>query len=126
MDWYKILLVGTGGMLGSVARYVTVRSISERIQAIFPYGTLTVNIIGSLILGIVYGLALRKTDISDNVKLFLGVGFCGGYTTFSSLAWESVSLFNQKMTGISLLYIGISLVMGILALLTGIWLTRFF
>jgi CrcB protein len=126
MDWYKILLVGTGGLLGSVARYVTVRSISERIQAIFPYGTLTVNIIGSLILGIVYGLALRKTDMSDNVKLFLGVGFCGGYTTFSSLAWESVSLFNQKMPGISLLYIGISLVTGILALLAGIWLSRFF
>jgi fluoride exporter len=126
MDLYKILLVGTGGLLGSVARYVTVRSISERIPTIFPYGTLTVNILGSFILGIVYGVALRKTDMSENIKLFLGVGFCGGYTTFSSLAWESVALFNQKMAGSSLLYLGISLVTGILALLTGIWLSRFF
>src|SRR5688572_21727062 len=117
MDLYKILLVGTGGLLGSVARYVTVRSISERIPTIFPYGTLTVNILGSFILGIVYGVALRKTDMSENIKLFLGVGFCGGYTTFSSLAWESVALFNQKMAGSSLLYLGISLVTGILALL---------
>jgi fluoride exporter len=126
MDLYKILLVGTGGLLGSVARYVTVRSISERIPTIFPYGTLTVNILGSFILGIVYGVALRKTDMSENIKLFLGVGFCGGYTTFSSLAWESVALFNQKMAGTSLLYLGISMVTGILALITGIWLSRFF
>lgn len=126
MDLYKILLVGTGGLLGSVARYITVRSISERIPTIFPYGTLTVNILGSFILGIVYGVALRKTDMSENIKLFLGVGFCGGYTTFSSLAWESVALFNQKMAGSSLLYLGISMVTGILALITGIWLSRFF
>ncbi|HEY9049601.1 MAG TPA: fluoride efflux transporter CrcB [Ohtaekwangia sp.] len=125
MDFYKFFLVGSGGLLGSIARYATVRSVSEKIQAAFPYGTLTVNIVGSFILGLVYGLALRKTDMNEDVKLFLGVGFCGGYTTFSSLAWESVSLFNQKMAGTSLLYIGASLATGILALVIGIWLSRF-
>lgn len=114
-----------GGLLGSIARYITVKSITIKIPAAFPYGTLTANLVGSFILGFVYGLALRKTEMSENVKLFWGVGFCGGYTTFSSFAWESVTLFNQKMAATSLLYISTSLVLGILSLLAGMWLSRF-
>jgi fluoride exporter len=125
MDPIKIILVGIGGLLGSVARYITVKSITAKIPLAFPYGTLTANLVGSFILGFVYGLALRKTDMSENVKLFWGVGFCGGYTTFSSLMWESVSLFNQKMAATSVLYISTSLVLGILSLIAGMWLSRF-
>jgi CrcB protein len=125
MDLIKIILVGIGGLLGSIARYITVKSITAKIPAAFPYGTLTANLVGSFILGFVYGLALRKTGMSENVKLFWGVGFCGGYTTFSSFAWESVSLFNQKMAATSVLYISTSLVLGILSLLAGMWLSRF-
>jgi len=125
MDIYKILAVGLGGFLGSVSRYITVKSVDEKLNAIFPYGTLTVNIIGSLLLGIIYTLALKKAGVTENWKLFLGAGFCGGFTTFSAFAWENFSLFQQKFIGTSLLYMLASLVLGILALAVGVWIGRF-
>ena len=125
MDIYKILAVGLGGFLGSVSRYITVKSVDEKLNAVFPYGTLAVNIIGSLLLGIIYTLALKKAGVTENWKLFLGAGFCGGFTTFSAFAWENFSLFQQKFIGTSLLYMSASLVLGILALAVGVWIGRF-
>ena len=61
MDFYKILAVGLGGFLGSVTRYITVKSVDEKLNAVFPYGTFTVNVIGSLLLGIIYTLAITES-----------------------------------------------------------------
>jgi CrcB protein len=99
--------------------------VDNKLNALFPYGTLTVNVVGSFLLGLIYMLALRKAGISENARLFLGVGFCGGFTTFSAFALENFSLMEQKLASISLLYICISVVMGILALAAGIWASRF-
>ena len=125
MYFYKLLAVGIGGLLGSVARYITVKAVDQKLNAVFPYGTLTVNILGSFVLGLIYTIALRKTGMSENWRLFLGAGFCGGFTTFSSFAWENFTLLEQKLIGTSLAYMSVSLVAGLLALSFGVWLGRF-
>jgi len=125
MNLYKLLIIGLGGFLGSVARYVTVKFVDEKLNPVFPYGTLTVNILGSFLLGIIYIIALRKAGITENGRLFLGVGFCGGFTTFSAFALENFNLMQEKLIGTSVLYISVSIVGGILALVAGIWVARF-
>ena len=125
MSVYKLLIIGLGGFLGSILRYVTVRLVDSKLNALFPYGTLTVNIVGSFLLGIIYMLALRKAGLTENGRLFLGVGFCGGFTTFSAFALENFSLMQQKLMGTSVLYISLSVVAGILALAAGVWVSRF-
>lgn len=125
MDFYKVLVVGLGGFLGSIARYVTVKSVDEKLNTVFPYGTLTVNIAGSFFLGVIYALAIRKTGMTENWRLFIGAGFCGGFTTFSAFALENFNLIQQKMVGTSVAYLSISVVSGLLALAAGVWLVRF-
>jgi len=125
INLYTLFIVGLGGFVGSALRFLSIRFVDSKLNAIFPFGTLTVNIVGSFLLGLVYILATRKAGISENARLFLGVGFCGGFTTFSAFAMENFSLIEQKLIGTSLLYIIISVIMGILALAAGIWASRF-
>jgi len=125
MSVYKLLIVGFGGFIGSVARYLAVKLVDGKLNPLFPYGTLTVNIVGSFLLGLIYMLALRKAGLSENGRLFLGVGFCGGFTTFSAFALENFNLIEQKFFGTSLLYVSISVVVSILALAAGVWISRF-
>jgi fluoride exporter len=120
MNIYKILLVGLGGSLGSMLRYISARTIDTRINSSFPYGTLTVNLVGSLIIGVVYAITIRKTG-SDNWRVFLGAGFCGGFTTFSAFAVENLNMINQRMFSSSLVYIIGSILLGILAVVIGTW-----
>lgn len=124
MNFQNVLAVGLGGFLGSMLRYVSVKTFDQYLVRNFFYGTFTVNIIGSFILGILTGVALKRTDLSESMRLFIGVGFCGGFTTFSAFALENVSLINDKQIGNALLYIGSSVVVGILAVLAGIWIGR--
>ena len=126
MSGYKLLVVGLGGAIGSVARYLTAKVVDQKLNSVLPYGTLTVNLVGSFLLGIIYMLALRKAGLTENGRLFLGVGFCGGFTTFSAFALENFSLMQQKLMGTSILYISVSVVAGILALAAGVWVSRFF
>ena len=125
MDLYKLFLVGAGGFLGSIARYLTSRSVDGKINSIFPYGTLTVNIIGSFILGLIYSWIARKADGSENLKLLLATGFCGGFTTFSAFAFENLNMLGQKMSGISAIYIIVSLIFGVLAVMAGVILGKY-
>src|SRR6188472_1811736 len=120
MSLYKILIIGLGGFLGSVARYVTAKFVDDKLSPTFPYGTLTVNILGSFLLGLIYVIALRKIGLSENGRLFLGVGFCGGFTTFSAFALENFGLMQEKLVATSVLYISLSVVGGILALAAGV------
>ncbi len=121
----KLLVIGVGGFAGSILRYVIGKSIDGKISSSFPLGTLTVNIVGSFIIGFVYMLAMRKVGITENWRLFLGAGFCGGFTTFSAFAWENVNLLDQKLLGTSLIYISASIVLGLLAIVAGGWASRF-
>lgn len=118
MNIFKILLVGIGGSLGSMLRYVSAKTIDARLNSSFPYGTLTVNLIGSFIIGLLFALVAKRTN-SENWNVFFGAGFCGGFTTFSAFALENMTLLNQKMLATSMLYIISTLALGLLAVFIG-------
>lgn len=89
------LLIGIGGFLGSIARYLTASYFTKIIPSAFPYGTFAVNILGCLAIGIVYGLSERCSWFTPEWRLFLATGLCGGYTTFSSFTYENVELLQN-------------------------------
>jgi len=124
MNVYKLLAVGLGGFLGSIARYITVRLVDEKYNSVFPYGTLTVNIVGCFLIGFIYSIAARNFSLTENWRLFLGAGFCGGFTTFSAFAWENLNLIQQKHFAETAIYILASLVVGVVSVLVGVWIGR--
>lgn len=119
-----LFLVGLGGFLGSVARYLTQQGVGKWMPVIFPYGTLTVNIAGSLIIGIIYGLMDRSSLLSPEWRIFLATGFCGGFTTFSTFSYETLTLIRDGEYAFAGLYVGGSFIVGLLAVIAGITLTR--
>ena len=119
MNFYSLLIVGTGGFIGSVLRFVTTRFVQGSLSSTFPWGTLAVNVIGSLVIGFLYGLTLRDDMMNRNWQFFLVTGVCGGYTTFSAFAVENLSMINQKMIGSAVLYITITIGAGLLAVFVG-------
>lgn len=116
----NIFLVGLGGMIGSVMRYVAGLVIS---QERFPFSTLTVNIVGSFLIGAIMGIA-SKQDNFTNWRLFLVTGICGGFTTFSAFAWENLQLLHQQRYLIFVIYMAASLIIGLLAVTLGYWITK--
>ena len=111
----NILLVALGGAVGSVCRYL----LSGLNMASWPWGTFAVNILGSLIIGLLVGL-VSKGIISPEMKLLLVTGFCGGFTTFSTFANESFGMMKAGDVLITAIYIGASIVVGILAVWGGL------
>jgi CrcB protein len=120
----NIILIGTGGFLGSVLRYGSGQLISKLFETTHPTGTFFVNVIGSFIIGIVLGMFDKGAMVSDNWKLFLAVGFCGGFTTFSAFAIENFNFLQSQQFGLSLLYVGLSVILGLAAVYFGFWLVK--
>ena len=110
----NILLVAIGGAIGSVCRYL----LSGINFASWPWGTFAVNILGSLFIGLLVGL-VSKGIVSPEIKLLLVTGFCGGFTTFSTFANESFSMMKAGDVLQMALYLGASVVIGILAVWLG-------
>jgi CrcB protein len=121
----KILLIGLGGALGSILRYITAQLVAERI-ARFPavYGTFAVNIVGSLLIGIIYGLSERYQWLTPNLRFLLATGFCGGFTTFSAFAFDNVQLIQNGNYGVSIAYIVLSVVFCLAAAFAGFLIAR--
>ena len=115
------LLVGIGGIFGSLSRYLLGRIIAERANTIIPIGTFFINITGAFLLGIVYASGLN----SSLQKLFAD-GFLGAYTTFSTFMYEGVNLFQEDETLNALLYIICSLIIGIVGFIMGIWTVKIY
>lgn len=120
----NILLIGIGGFIGSVARYfVSLLNLSINFYSI-PVGTLLVNVIGSFIIGFLTGIAEKSTILTAEWRLFLMVGLCGGFTTFSSFANENLVLLHNGQIFSLLLYTGLSIFIGFLAVWLGYALTN--
>lgn len=119
-----LILIGIGGGIGSILRYVTTLFANRLFATIFPIGTFAVNFVGCLLIGVFMGLFEKQQLISSDWRALLVVGLCGGYTTFSSFTSESVSLFQADNTMTSFLYIGGSVILGLFATWLGLSLTR--
>jgi CrcB protein len=115
----QLLIIGLGGGIGSMFRYLIQIYIGRSITQAFPLGTLLVNISGCLIIGLLYGFAAKYAAITVEWRLFLVTGLCGGYTTFSSFSYESISLFKQGNYAYFILYTSLSFVLGLLATVVG-------
>jgi fluoride exporter len=121
-----LLLIGTGGFLGSISRFLASRFVQNNIPTAFPFGTFFVNITGCLIIGLVYGFSEKSTLFSSGWKMFLTAGFCGGFTTFSTFANENLAMLRDGDFFHFMLYTGLSVFLGIGATFLGVLLTKIF
>jgi fluoride exporter len=118
-----VILAGIGGLLGSIARYAAASFLTKLIPSAFPFGTFAVNILGCLIVGVIFGLS-EKFDWLPEWRVLLATGFCGGFTTFSSFAYENLALLQDKDYLTFALYSILSFTLGLAGTLTGLFLTR--
>ncbi len=116
----NILIVGLGGGIGSVARYLCQKYFYEYHPNPFPFGTFIVNILGCFLIGIFFALSEKGNIISHEWRIFLTTGICGGFTTFSSFAYENVTLIKAGDYLNFGLYAAASVALGILATFCGI------
>jgi len=119
-----IILVGIGGAAGSIARYVMATYLSRLFPSAFPYGTFAVNILGCLVIGVLFGLSERFSWFTGDWRIFLATGFCGGFTTFSSFAAENVQLLQQSNYLTFALYSIASFTLGLMAVFMGLTLAK--
>jgi CrcB protein len=119
-----LLIIGVGGFLGSISRYLVQGWMIRLFASPFPMGTFIVNISGSFLIGIIYAAAEKNGLLSNEWRLFLATGFCGGFTTFSTFSYEIVTMLRGGTAGYAAIYILASVVLGVLATLLGIWTIR--
>jgi CrcB protein len=121
-----ILIIGTGSFIGGVSRFLASRYIQNTVISGFPYGTLFVNVLGCLLIGIFNGMSERGNFMSAEMRLFLTVGFCGGFTTFSTFASENLSLLKDGNFFYFALYTALSVFLGLMATYFGNLVTKIF
>ncbi len=122
----SILIVGLGGFLGSSSRYITSIIVSKYFSSSFPLATFIVNIIGSLLIGIILGYAIKYQIKESNLILFLATGFMGGYTTFSAFAFENMQLLSSHNYSTFFLNIALSIIIGVAAAFVGFSIAKTF
>jgi len=105
VDYRAILAVAIGGAAGSLARYGMSIFVQNQVSGEFPFGTLVVNVSGSILLGFLMRFALETTSLSVEVRLLLTTGFCGGYTTFSTFSYDALVLMQRAAYGRASLYV---------------------
>jgi CrcB protein len=120
----NILLVGFGGAVGSIGRYLVQKYVNEWHPHPFPFATLLVNLSGCFLIGLCYGFMEKGDVLTPEWRLLLTTGLCGGFTTFSSFAYENVTLLKTGDFGYLGLYIAASVILGIAAVFGGIFIFR--
>lgn len=118
----RYLLISLGAVLGANARYLTGVWAAERFGAGFPYGTLLVNASGSLVLGFLIAALEGRLPLPSDLRFFLGVGFLGAFTTFSSFTVETLLLLRTSGAGLGIANLFINNFAGLAAALLGFWL----
>jgi len=110
-----IIIAGAGGFLGTVFRFLASRYFQNLASTSFPLGTFIVNIVGCLLIGMFYALAEKGDILSAEWRIFLTVGFCGGFTTFSTFTGDNLALLRDGNFLYFSLYTGLSVFLGLLA-----------
>lgn len=121
----QLILIFLGGGTGSLLRYGVSKLLNSHVSQI-PYGTLLVNCIGSLLIGLILGISTKNDSLTANQLAFVVIGFCGGFTTFSSFSYENSMFLKSGDLFNFFTYTLASLILGILSVMLGLWLVKFF
>lgn len=124
MNWLFILAVALGGAVGSVARYLIGIGSGKLFGLNFPWGTLIINVTGSMLIGAFAGLFAFKWDLPQSMRIFLTVGICGGFTTFSTFSLDTYYLIERSEFAAAGFYIVSSVVLSIAGLVGALHLIR--
>lgn len=120
----QLILVGIGGGLGSMLRFLVSVSTSRFVHGTFPLPTLLVNLSGCFLIGVLVGIFSQPPYVSNNMRFLLITGFCGGYTTFSTFAHENLLLIENQQIPLAISYTLLSVVLGIALVWAGIWVSQ--
>lgn len=119
-----LILIGTGGAIGSILRYLSAVLVNKYFNGAFPLATFCINMLGCLLIGIAMAIIEKQSWAGTDFKFLFVTGFCGGYTTFSAFAHENVSLINTNNTLMAFTYIGASVITGLVFVWLGILLGK--
>jgi CrcB protein len=114
-----LFIIGSGSFIGGITRFLISRYVQNQALSTFPYGTFLVNVAGCFLIGIFYGLSERGNLMNAELRMFLTVGFCGGFTTFSTFANENISLLREGDFFYFALYTSLSIFLGLMATYIG-------
>ena len=117
-------MVGFGGAAGSILRFAIQKILQPHSVPSFPTGTFLINIVGCFLIGILWGITSRSDSWNEEIKLLLMTGLCGGFTTFSAFTLEGIGLLKENKTGLFLVYIGGTVILGLLTTYIGIRLSK--
>jgi CrcB protein len=120
-----VIVIGTGSFIGGALRFLLSQFVQSKFLSAFPYGTLTVNITGCLLIGLVFGLADRG-NITQEWRMFLATGLLGGFTTFSAFSNETIAMLRDGQFIYAATYVAASVVMGLAATFIGITIIKLF
>ncbi len=113
-----LLSIGIGSFIGGALRYLVAQQVQKNFLSTFPFGTLSVNIVGCFLIGLVFALSDRG-NLSQEWRLFLATGICGGFTTFSAFSNETIALLRDGQFLYAGLYVTISVTLGLAATFLG-------
>lgn len=119
-----LLLIALGGAAGAVARFLVDNAVLDRFAGAFPLGIFVVNLTGAFALGVLAGLIVDRGALPTDLRNPLMVGFVGAYTTFSTLMLDSFRLFEDGLPALAVVNIGGSMMLGVVAVVGGLWLGR--
>ena len=124
-EWIRVLAVGSGGFVGAVARYLISLGLQRAtVAAGFPFGTLTANVLGCLIIGLLAGLLTTRLELTPEVRLLIITGFLGALTTFSTFSLETHNLWRNGSYALAALNLGGQLLLGFGGVSLGTWLAH--
>ena len=120
----NIFLVFIGGGLGSVCRYL-ISDLNYFKKFVFPYSTLLTNLLGCFLIGLALGWSIKNSDINSSLIILFTIGFCGGFTTFSALSQESLTLINNNQLTYLFFYVFSSILIGIFCVFLGLKISKY-